>query len=163
MELLALQVWRHELVGFENLLSVRRRGADAFLDQLLTQDAPRLVAPVEIGELLARKTHERVAAADGVVEKGKRMVTCQRGQPQRKLGEIDGHRVAIDAVETALRHQPARVQHLVFVGRNQRHFAMVVPRIHQLVTELAAGLDEERRGADGEVADVEIEQEVLGE
>ena len=48
------------------------------------------------------------------------MVARQRREPQRQLGEIDGERVLVDAVEAALRDETAGMQLLVLVGRNGR-------------------------------------------
>ena len=48
------------------------------------------------------------------------MVLGQRGQPERQLGQIHGHRVLVHAVEAALGDQPAGVEDLVLVGRDAR-------------------------------------------
>ena len=50
---------------------------------------------------------------------GERLAAAHRGQPQRKLGELDGHRIQVHPVEAALGHSPLdlRQWQLAVVGR----------------------------------------------
>ena len=67
-------------------------------------------------DLARREADERVAVAQRVVEEREGVLTCQRDEPERELGQIDRHRVAVDAVQAALRDEPPGVDDLVFVG-----------------------------------------------
>ena len=100
--------------------------------------------PVERLDLAAGEADERVAVAERVVEERERVLAGERHQPQRHLRQVDGDGVAVDAVEAALRHQPAGERHLVLVGWDLGPPAVRVPGGDELVAELAAGLDEER-------------------
>lgn len=89
------------------------------------------------------------------------MVPGQGGEPEREAGEVDRHRVAVDAVEAALGDKAAGVQLLVLVGRQGRASVGVdAPGLDEPRAELAAGLDEEGAGAHGRVADFEREDGV---
>ncbi len=52
----------------------------------------------------------------------------QRRQPERQLRQVDGDRVAVDAVEAALGDEPAGEDDLVLVGRDLRPLAVDAPR-----------------------------------
>ena len=41
-----------------------------------------------------------------MIEKGQRRAGRKCVQPQRHLGEFDGHRILVDAVDAALEHKP---------------------------------------------------------
>ena len=98
--------------------------------------------------------------AEGVVEEGEGVVLRQRGEPERELREVHGHRVLVHAVEAALGDEAAGVETR---PRRAGSAAPVVdvPGLDQLVAELAAGLDQERAGAHRRVADLQIE-DLLG-
>ena len=57
---------------------------------------------------------QRIAAADVGVEEAERLAGLDRLDPQRHLGELDRHRVAVDAVDAGARHVAQRV---AIVGR----------------------------------------------
>ena len=102
----------------QNLSSILGCTLDALANQILTERPLSVRLPVEPNDLIAGKPHQGVAATQGVVEKREGVIFRQRGQPQAELGEIDGHRVLVHAVQAALRDEPARVEHFVFVWRN---------------------------------------------
>ena len=108
-------------------------------------------------DLPSRQPHQGIAVPQGVVHEGQRVVPRQRAQPQRDLGKVHRHRVAVDSVEAALGDETAGEGHLVLVGGNDRHLAVRAPRIDQGIGELAAGLDQEGAGPHGRVADLEVE------
>ena len=64
--------------------------------------------------------------------------------PPKTLGEIDRHRVAIDAIEATLRDEPPGKDHLVLIRRNRRPLAVSLPGFDERVAELAAGLNQKR-------------------
>ena len=92
-----------------------------------------------------------------MVHEGQRMVSRQRAQPQRDLGEVHRHRVPVDSVQALPGDEAAGMDHLVLVGRNVRHLAVGAPRVDERVGKLAAGLDQEGPGAHGRVADLDVE------
>ena len=68
-------------------------------------------------KLPAREADERIAVAQGVVDERQRLLPGQRGEPEGDLGEVDGHGVAVDAVEAALGDPAARDDDLILAGR----------------------------------------------
>src|SRR4051794_39632983 len=96
-----------------------------------------------------------------MVEERKRMVLRQSRQPERELGEVNGHRVPVDPVEAALGNNAAGVEELVLVVRNLWDAVLCVPGSDQGLGQLAAGFDEEGTGAHRRVADLEVE-DLLG-
>ena len=101
--------------------------------------------PVECLDLAAGQADKRVAVAQGVVEERERVLARERHKPQRHLRQVDRDRVAVDAVKAALRHEPAGQRHLVLIGGDVRPTAVCGPGGDELLAELAARLDEERR------------------
>ena len=77
-------------------------------------DASQCIAAI----CASRQPDEAVAAFQRVIEEGEFVVARQRREPERQLGEIDGARVLVDAVEAALRDEPAGMQLLVLVRGN---------------------------------------------
>ena len=115
------------------------------------------MSPVERLDLPARQADERIAVPERVVDERQRVLLRQRGEPERDLGEVDGHGVAVDAVEAALGDEAARGDNLVFAGRQLGRGLMCAPRLDQGVAELAACFDEEGAGAHRRVADLQVE------
>ena len=72
------------------------------------------------------------------------MLARERREPERHLREVDRDRIAIDAVQAALRDEPPRKRHLVLVAGDLGTVAVDVPPLHQHVAELSARFDEER-------------------
>ena len=110
-----------------------------YLETLLKSGSTRI--PVEGLDLRPRESYQRVAVPQRVIHEGERVVLRQCHQPERDLGEVHRHGVAIYAVEAALRDESSREDHLVLVGRDRGQFAIGVPGLDQRVAELAAGLD----------------------
>jgi hypothetical protein len=54
-------------------------------------------------------SHQRVADPE-VVEEGERLVAAHGREPQRELGELDGQRVEVHAVEAALGHETLNLE-----------------------------------------------------
>jgi len=50
-----------------------------------------------------------------MVQEGQGVILCQSYQPERDLGQIHGHGVAIHTVNTPLGNQSARKNHFVFI------------------------------------------------
>ena len=67
-------------------------------------------------ELSPRQPDQRIAVPQRVVDERQRVFLRQRGQPERDLGQVDRHRIAVDAVEAALGDEPAGKDHLVLAG-----------------------------------------------
>ena len=102
------------------------------------QHALARLRPVEVNDLIARESDERVAVAQGVIEERERMVLRQRRQPERELCQVDGKLVTVDSVEARLRDAPPRVENDVFVGRDGRDAALDLPGAHEGVAKEAA-------------------------
>ncbi len=85
------------------------------------------------------------------------MILGQGDEPQRQLGEVHRHGVAVHAVEAALGDQAAGEDHRVLVGRDVRHGVVRAPGIDQRVGELPARFDQEGAGAHRGIADLQIE------
>ena len=114
--------------------------------------------PMRRRDLRLRQPHQAVARFQRVIEEGELVVARERREPQRQLGEIGGERVLVDAVEAALRDEPAGVQVLVLVRRDRRpRLGPPRPSLHQPLAERAAGLDQEGARAHGRVADLEVQ------
>ena len=64
--------------------------------------------------LQVEHAEQRVAAADIGVEEAERLAGLDRLDPQRDLGQLDRHRIAVDAVDAGARHIAQRV---AIVGR----------------------------------------------
>ena len=62
------------------------------------------------------RADQAVAAADAGVEEGERLARLDRFHPQRGLAQIDGQRIAIDAVDAVLRDCAQGAAAGVFVG-----------------------------------------------
>ena len=75
------------------------------------------------------------------------VILGQGDEPQRQLGKVRRHRVAVHPVEATLRHQTAGEDALGFVGRNFRHRVMGMPGGNQGVGQLPAGLHQKGTGA----------------
>ena len=73
-----------------------------------------------------------------MIEEREGVVLRQRGQPERQLGQIHGHRVLVHPVEAALGDEAAGVEDLVLVGRDARHAVVGVPGLDQQLGQLAA-------------------------
>ena len=108
-------------------------------------------------DLALREADQRVAVPQRVVDEREGVLFRQRGEPERDLGEVDGHGVAVDAVEATLGDEAARGDNLVFAGRQLGRGLVGAPRLDEGVAELAAGFDEEGAGAHGGVADLQVE------
>ncbi len=100
----------------------------------------------QLGQLGA---YERVAGAQ-VGQEGQRLVAAHRAQPQREAGQLDGHRVEIDAVETALGHQPLDV--------GQRQFPVVGGVGGDVLGDVGRRGDEEVPAAHGGIQDAQLEE-----
>ena len=111
---------------------------------------------------LIGEADEGVAALDGVIEEGEGVVLGHGGEPEGELGEVHGHGVAVHAVEAALGDEAAGEEEFVLIGRDDGEALVEVPGGDEFVGELAAGLDLEGSGADGDVADLEVEDGVRG-
>ncbi len=105
---------------------------------------------------------EGVAVAEVVVEEGEGVVAGQRGEPERELGEIDGHPVLIDAVEAALGDEAAGEQEGRLVAGEPGPAAVGFPGRDEQSGEPPHGLDEEGARAHGGVADLQREDGVGG-
>ena len=164
-EALGFEGREHVVAAFENLAPVAGGALDGFFEFLLAElplfRLGRGEVPVEGDDLLFPQPDEGVAATQGVIEEGEGVILREGGEPEGELGEVGRHRVAIDAVEAALGDEAAGVEQLVFIGRDDGLAAVVQPRGDEGIAELAAGLDEEGAGADGGVADFEVE-DLLG-
>ena len=117
----------------------------------------RIPLPVERLDLRPGEADQGVAVPQGVVQEGERVVLGQGGEPQRQLGEVHGHGVAVHAVEATLGDQATGEDHFVLVGRDLGHRVMRAPRLDQRIGELPAGLDQEGAGAHRRIADLEVE------
>ncbi len=105
---------------------------------------------------------QRVAVAQGVVDKRKRMVLGQGLEPERELGQADGEGVAVDAVEAALGDEAAGVELDGLVDRDFLGGLVVVgPGLDQRLRQVTAGGHQEGAGAHRRVADLEPE-DLLG-
>jgi len=149
-----------EVAGVEDFLAVGEGALNLFFELILAEDTllRRLVfeVPVEGEDLLFTEADEGIAGFDGVGEEGEGLVFGEGGQPEGELGEIGGHRVAVDAVEATLGDEAAGVEGLV-LAKKLRLSTMGGPRSDEFLAELAAGFDEEGTGADSGVADFEVE------
>ena len=92
-----------------------------------------------------------------VVQEGEWVILRQGDEPQRQLGEIHGHGVAVHTVEAALSDLAAGVDNLVFVGGNLRHRVVRAPCFDQRGGELPARFDQEGAGSHRRVADLQVE------
>src|SRR5262249_29965469 len=61
-------------------------------------EAWRISRPVKRLKLPARETYEGVAVPQRVVHERQRVILRQRRKPERHLGEVNSHRVSVDAV-----------------------------------------------------------------
>ena len=59
-----------------------------------------------------------VPALQRVIEEAEFVIARQRRQPQRQLGEVGRHRVAVNAINAALRHQAAGMKLVVLILRD---------------------------------------------
>ena len=60
-----------------------------------------------VAELVEPGAHERVAAAELVVEERERQPAVERLHPERDAGQLHGQRIDVDAVEAVLDYGPA--------------------------------------------------------
>src|SRR5581483_7306417 len=82
-------------------------------------------------------------------------------QPERDLGDLDGERVDVDAVEAALGHEPSRGEvALLEIGARVggRLLGVELPGFDEPGGEVAAGRDEEGSRAHGDVAHLQLEE-----
>src|SRR5262245_41218368 len=74
------------------------------------------------------------------------------------MSKIDGARVLVDAIKTALRNQPPRMEMFVLVRWDGRpRFRPPRPRLYEPLAECATCLDEEGSRAHGRIAELEVE------
>ncbi len=85
------------------------------------------------------------------------MVSGQRRQPERKLGQVDRQRILVHAVKASLGDDAGSVQDLVLIGRNALLAIMAVPGLDQQLGEEAADGDKKGSGAHGRVANLEVQ------
>ena len=121
--------------------------------------------PAELFEV--GDAEERVADLDGVVEEREGPLPGHGGEPERELGHLGGDGVLVDAVEAVVDDLAAGEDDLLLGGRGgevgeavgERPFAGAVldDGFDEAVGEVAAGGGEDRAGADGGVADAEVE------
>ena len=101
--------------------------------------------PGEVFNLPAGKADEGIAAADGVVKEGEGMIFGQGGEPEGELGEVNGHGIAVHAVEAALRDDAHGEEFLGLIVRERRGVRHACRHaLHEHIAKLAAGFDEER-------------------
>ena len=117
----------------------------------------RVSLPVKRFDLPPRQADQRVAMTERVVQEGEWVILRQGDEPQRQLGEIHGHGVAVHTVAAPLSNLAAGVDNLVLVGRNLRHRIVRPPRFDQRVGELPACFDRERAGTHRRVAYLQVE------
>ena len=98
---------------------------------------------------------QRVAALDVGVEEAERLAWLQRLQPQRDLGQLDRHRVHVDAVDAVLHHVPQRG-----AQRFDGGFRVVLAHRGQALGDAPGGRDQEVPGAARRVADGDRQQGV---
>jgi hypothetical protein len=94
-------------VGIRHLLDVRHglRGPAGLRDIAIDDQAVALVDLIH--DRADPLTEQGVAAAEVVVQKGERSANREGVQPKRQLGELDRHRVLVDAENHALEdHAP---------------------------------------------------------
>ena len=108
---------------------------------------------------------EGVAAAEGVVEEGERLVLGEGDQPEGQLAEFDGGLVTVDSAQAARRDAAPSLQGCVIPvevgtesGQDDVGVAVAFPRLDDAVGEVPAGRDEERAGAHSRVEHLEFEQ-----
>jgi len=123
--------------------------------------AQLLDIPVKALDLLGREPHERVAMLECVVHERERMLARECGEPERHLGKVDGHGVAVHAVQAALRDHAPGEDDLVLVGGDLRLCVVELPGLDERVGEASARLDEERARAHRRVTDLQVE-DLLG-
>ena len=139
-----------QLLDLGHLLA-HRDGLESLLGVLVAG------VPMERLDLALGESDQRIAVAERVVDERERVFLRQGGQPERYLGQIDRHRVAVDAVETALGDEPAGKDHLVLAGRHVGRGLVDAPRLDQRVAELTAGFDQEGPRAHRRIADLQVE------
>src|SRR5260221_6706486 len=83
--------------------------------------------PMRRRNLRPRQSYQAVAAFQRVIEESELMVPRQRRQPQRKAGQVDGTRVPVDAVKTALSDEPAGMKLLVLVRQDRPPLVLELP------------------------------------
>ena len=115
------------------------------------------VVPMERLDLTAAQPDERVAGAQCVIEERERVVAGEGREPERHLREVDCDRVAIEAVEAALRDEASGEDDLVLIGGDLWAPAVDGPRVDERVTELPARLHKKGGRAHRWVADLEVE------
>src|SRR5690606_966725 len=121
-----------------------------------------LLLPVEALDLVEVEADEGVAVAEGVVDEGEGEVFAEGDEREGELGELDGRRVLVDAVEAALGDEAASVEAGVGVLFGQGgEEALAIPGGDDFFGQEAARGDEEGAGADGGVADLQAE-DLLG-
>jgi hypothetical protein len=106
---------------------------------------------------MRRESDERIAAAERVVDEGKRVIFGEGREPERKLGQVDGEGVLVHAVKTSLRHHPAGVQQRVLIRWDRRQLVVRDPRLLRPFAKVAAGFYEERTGTHGGVTDLQAQ------
>ena len=150
------------LARLANLPAETGVGVHGVADAEAPQDGRLLRrVPVERFKLPAREAGQRVAVAQGVVDEGEREVLRQRDEPERELGEVHRHRVAVHAVQAAPRDQPPCVYKFVLAGRHVGRVAVRAPRLDEGGGKLAAHLHQEGSRAHCRIAHLQI-QYLLG-
>lgn len=134
-------------------------GVDAVADDRLDEAVlARHRIPRHRDDLGIGQADQAVATAQHRVEEGEFMRARQRFQPERQLGEIDRQRVAVDAAQAMLRHQPLGMEQFVFVGGDGRALLRPAgPCRDQPFAQLPARLHEKRARPGGGIADLQVE------
>ena len=97
-----------------------------------------------------------------MIDERERQGLAQSHQPERELGELHGRRVLIDAIQTLLRDEPARVEVCISVRFDDlRKLALSSPRGDDLARELPTRGHQERTRAHRGIADLQL-QDLFG-
>ena len=118
----------------------------------------RPMAGLELGQ---REPDQRITVTEVVVQEGEGVILGQRGEPERELGQVDGHPVLVHSVKAALGDEPAGEQKRRLVAGDSRGRITAGPGLAQQAGEQAHGFDQERSRAHGRIADLEREDRIL--
>ena len=97
-----------------------------------------------------------------VIEECERPIGRERRQPQRQPGELDGHRVHVDAVQTPLRHPSPQQRALVFTEIRRLIAASSNQRRFVRIRQIPARGDEKRAAPHCRIDDAKLEDFVGG-
>ena len=157
-EPLAEECFRCPVRRFPDLPPLFQRPAELPLDGRPGEVSLLVRLPVEAHDLSLREPDQGIATLQCMVQEREWVVLGERGQPEGQLGQVDRHGVLVHPVEAALGHDAPGMEDLVFVGRDVlRNQVVGVPGPHQQLGQEAANGDEERPGAHGRVADLQVE------